>query len=471
MAKQATKTKRSIQPKLEAQPPQPVQRLGPQITFIVTQDYQTSTDDGLLSKRLPATYETYRKISRQPTVAFVAACSMAPALAASWSTGAEDDVPPEVPEFLASTLLPKRQRWLEQILRSQMRYGWSAHEQLIDAVDTPGGPRLALVGLKHLLPDLTDVMLDVESGRFAGFRQTRRDTGEIIGLERRESFHSAIGVEGDNLYGTALLESCRLPYGAWVETEAAAERYDKKVAGANALLLYPEGGKTFFNGSEMTNEAIAQILIERLAASSPVAMPRKNVTDQFEQQAQWELTHASDMRGAAGDFATRLKYLDSLLARALIMPERAVFEGQFGTKAESVAQSDWALLFRDLWHRAIVQDVNEQIVDQLLVYNWGPDMAGRAWVVPNPIIDAEQEFFRRVYEGLLVNPLSFDAMVEGIDTDALTDAVKIPKLKRDISAEGDPEPGDVGGRIAQLVGRLYAKANPGGNGNGSTGGV
>ena len=65
---------------------------------------------------LPATYNTYRTIRRNPTVALARALSAAPILAAQWTVKSRDGVPDAWVRFIQAEMLPLRQTFLEAAL-------------------------------------------------------------------------------------------------------------------------------------------------------------------------------------------------------------------------------------------------------------------------------------------------------------------------------------------------------------------
>ncbi len=102
------------------------------------------------------------------------------------------------------------------------------------------------------------------------------------------------------------------------------------------------------------------------------------------------------MQGSAGGqqqgFVDRLRYLDSLKVRGMLLPERAILEGQHGTLSESQSQGNLALLQAELVHHHLTREINRQAVDPVLEANWGPAYRGKVRLEAAPLSDANQGF-------------------------------------------------------------------------------
>jgi len=249
-------------------------------------------------------------------------------------------------------------------------------------------------------------------------------------------------VEGTNWYGRALLENARSVYNQWVEANAGASRYDKKVAGSHFVVRYPVG-KSVVNGTTKDNYEVAQDLLRTLESSGSIAIP--NVLDRFveelnQQQFGWSIEILEDKGGRQPTFIDRLRYLDVMKVRALLMPERAVLEGVFGTKAEARTHADLALTNIELMGKHVVRHVNWYCVDQLLALNWGEEARGSVWIVQSPLVDQNLSYLRDVYELILKNPSGFVEEYGKIDTSSLKDLLRIPSTTEEIDVVESPAP-------------------------------
>lgn len=385
---------------------------------------------GLLVRSMPATHKTYRLIRKDPTVALIRALTTAPILAGSWTVKADDEVDEERIKFIMDQFIPLRTRFLEAVLYGTIDFGWAPFEKIFEIVD--GQVRLS--DLKPLLQDITVILIDSKTGRFAGLRQG------MTNLTVDKSIVVAFRIEGGYLYGEPLLENVREVWNQWRDANEGAARYDRKIAGSHWVIYYPPG-KSPLNGTETDNSTIAQEILKALESSGSVTVPQKiveYVEDLDSKQLGWVIDLVSDSGGRQPTFIDRLRYLDSCKARGLIMPERAVMEGQFGTKAEAGEHADLAITNMELTDRMIVDRINAEGVDPILAVNFGEEAKGTIWLEAAPLADEALGFLRTLYEKILSDPNGFLEEFATIDTDTLKDKLQVPKAA-EIAQAGDDE--------------------------------
>lgn len=362
------------------------------------------------------TYAVYRVLRKDPTVALGRGLLVAGILAGSWSVASEDDS--AVADYV-KTLIPLR----HDIMRTAVGYGrvdfgWMPYEKIFDISNGR-----AVLRLKPLLHDITTILVD-KNGNFSGYRQ--RPTGSPIDIPLEKCLHIAFDVEGSNHYGTPLLENVRAIQTSWDDCDAGAKRYDKKIAGSHWVVYYPPGTSEI-DGETVQNADIARQLQNALKSSGSMTIPTttaecvqelndKDVAKLY----QWKVELISDTSARQPEFGDRLKYLDSLKIRGLILPERSMLEGQFGTKAEAGEHIGLAITGMEGIDTEITRQVNRQIVDQMVAINFGPGAVGKARLVAAPLVDLKAEFLRKLYLALAPNEVST------IDTAALKGVLSVP---------------------------------------------
>lgn len=417
-----------------------------------------------LDKLLPANYSHYRRIRKHPTVALARSLSIAPIVAGEWSVEADDGVEDERVRFIRKQLLAVREFLVQTIMEHRIDYGWVVFEKVFDLRKIDGADRIVIAKLKTLLVDLTEIRVETETGEFAGITQPSSLTSsKPVVLEVEDCLFVAWQVEGDNLYGRPLLENIRGIFQHWEGASAGAERYDAKMAGGLWIVHYCIGTSPL-NGVEKDNAEIAKDILGALEASGGVVVPRKiqkqiTALNETKGTEVWEI-ELKEHSGQQGAFVTRMEHCDKLFVRGLLAPERTLLEGEHGTKAEAGVHTSLVMTQRELEHRYIVRRVNEALVDHLLLLNWGPEAVGTIRVVAAPLQDAKLAFFQEVYMLLLAHPTASIDTIEGMDLDALTDAVGVAKETEVIDPEtGKPLAGmDIGNRLAKGLAALYQAA-------------
>lgn len=383
--------------------------------------------DGRLPKPPAAalTYKTMREMRRHPTISLARRLIRAPVVASPWSVEADDGAPEGAKDFIDRQLQPLRMNLLRTAMNADIDFGWIGYEVIIDldAISRNQGVKT----LKPLLQDVTDILIDPVTGALAGLEQ--EVDGKKVTLTADQCILFSFDTEAGDLYGRPRLDNCLIPYKAWFVISSANDRYDKKLAGASWVVHYPPGN-SMYNGVEKDNYDIAVEILAKLESSGGVVVPR-----QLEEQVdalnadsprQWKLEVMSGLIGVQGSMIERQKYLDSLMSRGVGLPERAILEGQFGTKAESEAQADFAITDIELTHAYICQEVNTQLVNTLMRLNYGEQFRDTVRVVPTPLTDSKRAVLLTLYTTILSDPNMLALETEQVEMDAVRDALGIP---------------------------------------------
>lgn len=244
-------------------------------------------------------------------------------------------------------------------------------------------------------------------------------------------------VEGTGWYGEPVMKAIEGIYDEQAQINKSARKYDARIAGSHWVVYFPLGVSKY-KGAEIDNGEIAKELIQGIEAMGGIALPRSVVQayDALNAQAakdeslQWKLDLLSDKGSGQTPFLERFKYLDILKVRAFGYPERAMLEGQFGTKAEAEAHTDLAILNFEMKHAQLVQQVNKQYVDWFLYVNWGPDAVSTVYITPAPLADRAIAFFRKLYETIIANPEGFANEAAVVDWMAVREQLGLPPARQ-----------------------------------------
>jgi len=380
------------------------------------------------------TYTQLRALRKDPTIALARGLLVSTIQAGSWNIEADEDVQDDLREFIEH-ILPLRDSFLYNcIALGRVDFGWIGFEKLF----TTNGERIQLAGLKPLLHDMTTILV-TGNGKFSGFRQNPL-SGTPIDVPVEKSFHIAFDIEAGNLYGYPLLENVRATMDMWDESNDGARRYDKKLAGTHWVVKYPPGTGTV-DGVNKDNGEIAALLLAALESSGSVAIPttaatvlQEMINAEVADLYAWHVDLLEDAGQKQSSFIDRLKYLDTLKVRGLLLPERAILEGQFGTKAEAGEHGDMMITNMEQIDKIIVEMVNEQIVNQIVELNYGPEMVGKIWLTALPLIDEQITFLREIYKKVSDPNLDLETLKDKLDL-PIKEAESIAKMPVEESEE------------------------------------
>jgi hypothetical protein len=371
-------------------------------------------------------YDKIRLMRKDPTIFLARLMIRSPIIASSWTIERDDAELQVIADEVSAQLMPLRFRFLEAASQGLIDFGWQAFEK----VWVVENGRYTIKKLKPLIQDITDVLVDLETGDYIGIRNGTDE--DEVELEVFDSLLLNINVECDYHYGHSYMANAERSYDASINVSRSADIYDKKIAGAHWLIRFPDGGESLHNGEMTPNDVIAKSLLTALESSGSFAIPHR-ILDTLEQLSgttpqawQIELIESS---GSGANFEERLLRCDREKVRAFGVPERSILEGQFGTKAEADSHGDFALLGIDLLNQSIVEQLNTQLVNQILELNYGAQFKSRVYLKAQPLSDSSVSYLRQLYSTIMSNSDGFISEFASLDIDAIRDRLQIPYVE------------------------------------------
>ena len=377
------------------------------------------------------TFDTYRKMRGNPTIALARMAATAPIRVAKWAIEAADGVAEGQVRFLRDQITPIWPMLIKDVLYA-LDYGFQAFEKVFEVRDG----RIVYRKLKALSPENTEILADKANGAFAGIRQ-----GDVeLGPEK--CFMFTYDGEAGNHYGRSRHENIREDaWHPWVELSRKRSRYFNKVAGVIPVIEYPEGESQDASGATQTNFDLARAVLQNLGDGKGVAMP--NVFARYagdlarsgidlDQLKAWHISFLETNQQHGQDFADTMRHLESLMLRGWLVPERAATEGRYGTKAEAQEHGRLALAVADLLLEDIIRFVNWYLVNPLMVLNFGPRAENSLRLVRSALDLSHQAFLRRMIENVLAAPPNVEMFLKFLDIDAVLDSVGLPRTRRPV---------------------------------------
>ena len=415
------------------------------------------------------TYAIYRKMRGHPTVALARMAATAPVRTANLSYESDEGTPDERVDFIRGQI---DQLWpmLAKEMLYALDYGFSSFEKVFESTTIDGQQRWVYRKLKSLRPEKTKILVDRDTGAFAGLKQGRIELGP------EKAFLFTYDGEAGNPYGRSRHENIReTAWHPWMQTLTKLGQYTTKVSGVIPMIEYPEGESRDSTGAVKSNFELAQAVLAGLGTGKGVAMPNilaKHADDlaragiDVSQLKAWHIDFL-ETKGQHGEGLTgMLEYYDKLMLRGWLVPERAATEGTHGTKAEAGEHRQLSLVAVDLLLDDMLRHVNWYLIDPLLSYNFGPEAVGTVRAATSGLTEAERGLYRRIIEKVLTNPTTMDVLLAFVDLEALLDQTGIPRnedapsLEDFSGARPAPTPGDGLSMVratTELYRRLHAR--------------
>jgi hypothetical protein len=403
----------------------------------------------------PATIATYRKMRRVPTVAVARMIATAPIKATPWSYEAQDGVPDDRVKFIQDAVTPVLYPTVCNMALA-LDYGFQAFEYVWRMVEG----RMIYQRIKPLAPDNTKILVVKKSGDFAGIKQ-----GETTLLDDK-CFVFTYDEEYGNFYGRSRNENVRqYAYTGWVDTFDKLRSYTRKAAGTTPMIRYPIGQANDSSGSVQDNMVLANQILQHLGQGEGVTMPQiagKYAEELIARQidpkdlASWAIEFIEPARNHGDEMLNMLRYWDALICRGWLVPERGATEASIsGSRADNEGATASVLMQADEFLIDIACALNRNVVDPLLVYNFGPDAAGTITLVPGSASKGDKATIINLVNGVLTNPANLDLLLQAVDFDAALDRAGIPKSQEVVDLRQFKQPVDETSEMLAAVRKTY----------------
>ncbi len=330
-----------------------------------------------------------------------------------------------------------REQIIQSALRGYLRNGWRAFEVVYKLV----GSEYEIAGLKPLKADLTEPLAYEDTGEFAGVENRSVDGREIVEIDEQHVLFINFDNECCGELGDPLLRVALGPHMKWTKCDEGAQRYDAKVAGGFLFIKYPVGVTPFADngGADTDNSLIMAAVAKQFEAAGFGGVPVKVDPDTGEViDVGWSVEHIAAGGGLQPNFVAREKYLDALKLRAFGIPERSATEGTFGTKAESEAHADIAVLINTDRLGYIVSCIHNQIVRRMNIANRGDANAAR--LIMGKLDPADRELFSAIFTSLMTDPVFGEQIASQVDVPLLLDKLNVPTKIQDGGLTSDLDP-------------------------------
>lgn len=357
-------------------------------------------------------YSTYRRILSHPTVALGTLFITNEVLQATIDVrGVDKGVDPDWVDLIRRMFLPTRRAVMAECVRS-MWYGWKPLEK----VWSRRGRNL-WCQLKPHYSDFSRIYLSRRTGLYAGM--------SFLGfgldvLPPNRTLPIVFGMEAGNLYGSPLLDNAYDAIEEWGRNQLDLFKVRAKLSGILPILKYPPGTtpQPGPNGTtvQVDNSVIAQAILDSLGMGNGVCMPSVGY-DAKAIQATPALAGVSLWTLEFQNNGTLSPAIDGMLAvksslkvdliNALGLPERALMEGEHGTKAEAGVHSENTVPMIEAAIASFLDQLNHGIptmgvtgaVDDVLLYNFGQRAVGQVELVYTPIDNSKLGLVKDVLLG------------------------------------------------------------------------
>ncbi len=317
------------------------------------------------------TFDTIRDMLDDPTIRLGMAMRMAPLCQAEfgvkqgkeWTEGVQADRP-DVAKFVHRQIKRLWKFELHKILSAQV-WGWSAGEVTYQ-LDSDN--RVEVKGILHRFA--RDVIALHEDGEVKGARFLRAGKTGNVDLRFPAAFWHAYEPEAESAYGTSALKGAYSPWAdKWLDGGALDVRrlFMFKDSYGGVDVAYPPGSTNIDGKGDIPNRDIMREIAEQITAGGVTSRPSEyNDTG----KPLWELTRAT-VPANPQHILQFPKDLDVEMLRGLEIPDDVLTsEGSGAWQGKQVPMQAF-YCNADRWLAQVVRTVVTQILEPLVMLNWG----------------------------------------------------------------------------------------------------
>jgi hypothetical protein len=379
---------------------------------------------------LPGSFDTYRRMRRNPTVSIATAAATAPIKAAEIAFEGPEATDDQL-ELVQDAIEPMWPLLVREALWA-LHYGFKPFEKVYELEDG----YYVLKKLKPLRVDDATVKVEKGTGRFAGLKLENKDNGILELPPEKVWWYTYDGEDGD-YYGRPRHENIRAVWGAWNDLLYKEGQYATKTAGIIPIIRYPEGQSPDRFGRVRNHFELAEQVLGNLGRGNGVTMP--NTLSAYAADLMqaggasakdilaWQISFLEQAGDHFGGIIASMQHKEAQMMRGWLVPERAATEGKFGTKAEAETHADLAISVAEEVLKDILRCVNWYVIDPMLALNWGPKARGAVHITAAPLVDEQKAFLRDIMSKVLAQPTNIDLLLESFDWDAALDQLGVPK--------------------------------------------
>src|SRR3990167_3704341 len=333
-------------------------------------------------------FKDFEEMRTHPTISFALDFVKAPIQTVNWQIKCDDEEKKKIIYNNINSL------WNELIYDMLFAYdfGFSAFEKVWDIDNSTG-----LYFYKKLLNvhPKTIKISTTEDGSYNGFEQEAElGLGKSVYVKPDKSFIFTYKKEFGNYYG---IPRTRPAYMAWYIFKYVIEftnMYYEKF-GEPTVVGYAPQGSSNREGELIDNMKIMEEIMNSIQNNTSVVLPHMVGKDGL-RQFSLELLEA---KRAGADYLQYLKYLDSLMMRAIILPDIAYSTEEKGSQSSFSERVALFAEINDALLKQIKYHIDKYIINPLIEINWGNTVKAE-WVYQSQSTK-DKELMRQLMHALI----------------------------------------------------------------------
>ena len=220
---------------------------------------------------------------------------------------------------------------------------------------------------KGLNGETIDILINENFGTFLGFRQY--DEVDVL-VKDKKALLFTNNLESGNFYGISSQEPI-FPY--WYDANINRQFHMRWLERKGTGIFkgrYPGGSKSTIGGVEKDNQDIMLDLLDGIMEGTAVSLPSGS---DGEGNLAWDIS-ILDSDDRTDPFIARANYLDQTILRGLVIPEKALTQGEIGARASVESFQDLFITRKQDILDQIVDTIDQYLLPHFIELNFGKDI-------------------------------------------------------------------------------------------------
>jgi len=372
---------------------------------------------------------TYRFMRKHPRIAQVRGQVWNTILSGEWSWEVKEGTPENQVELIKDMFEAQRRCVVNNSLYS-LDYGVAMFEKVWEVRDG----RYWLKESKPMSIDTTKILIDKDSGDFAGLRYGPQQSE----LDVRKCWKVTYGSEAGEHYGQSRLENIReTAWRDWLDAATELWLLSHKISGILPIITAPAGNFKDPDGNKHSWKANALETLKRLRDGCGVYFPSLSIPDNRSADnvamakvslINIDVKDFGNHAPAIAGILERMAANEDLMFAGYLRSSRTGMQSKHGSRADAQEHTDTDTTDCEMIDGLIAEAFNEQVVDDVLVLNFGESARGTVKVTPGKLRDVHREMDMLILKGILDDPDMRPQFLEQVDIDAITQRRGIPSV-------------------------------------------
>lgn len=238
-----------------------------------------------------------------------------------------------------------------------------------------------------------EILVDDTNGELKGFRQDYEQPRTVL-VKDRKSLVFTNNLESGNYWGISALEPIYpFWYDAIINRQLGMRFLERK--GTGLFVGHYPPGTTETTGGDKDNQDIMQELLNGIMEGTTITLP----TDMDENGNQKWSVDVLEPGDRTDSFIAKANYIDEKILHGLVIPEKALTQGEIGSRASVETFKNSFLERKQEVLNTMVDQINRSILKYFVELNFGPNIDCK--IIPGRLDDSSKELANNIAEKLI----------------------------------------------------------------------